>query len=108
MKKLVLLLAAVVLISSGCASHSHRVKGDARYLHLKRPHARVVSFACSLDGYGLRKAEKIGRATWRVAVPAGLEFRYFYIVDGVVYLPPCRRREKDDFGSENCIYVPNM
>jgi len=108
MKRLVLLLAAVVFVTSGCANHSHRVKGDMLYLYLKRPHAKVVYFACSLDGYELHKAENIDRTTWRIAVPAGVEFRYFYIVDEAVYLPPCRIKEKDDFGSKNCIYVPGM
>ena len=108
MKKLVLLLAAVVFAASGCATHSHSVKGDTLYLHLKRPHAKIVYFACSLDGYEMRKAEKISRSTWRITVPAGVEFRYFYIVDNLIYLPPCRFREKDDFGSANCIYVPGM
>ena len=108
MKKFVLLLAAVVLAASGCATHSHSVKGDTLYLHLKRPQARVVYFACSLDGYEMRKAEKIGRATWRITLPAGVEIRYFYIVDNFIYLPPCRFREMYDFGSENCIYVPGM
>ena len=108
MKRLALFLAALVLSASGCASHSHRVRGDTLYLRLRRPHAKVVSFACSLDGYELHKAEKIDRTTWLVTVPAGLEFKYFYVVDGGLYLPPCRFRETDDFGSENCIYVPGM
>lgn len=108
MKILALFLASLVLVASGCTSHSHRLKSDTLYLYLKRPHAKVVSFACSLDGYELHKAEKIGRTTWQIAVPAGVEFRYFYIVDNLIYLPPCKFRETDDFGSENCIYVPGM
>jgi hypothetical protein len=41
-------------------------------------------------------------------VPKDVEFRYFYIVDGVVYVPLCTSEEYDDFGSEICIYVPDM
>jgi len=32
----------------------------------------------------------------------------FLIADGVIYLPPCRFKEYDDFGTENCIYIPGM
>ena len=45
---------------------------------------------------------------WEVTLSLGDEFRYFYMADGALVLPPCRYKEKDDFGSENCIFVPNL
>ena len=53
-------------------------------------------------------AKKIAPWTWLVTIPAGSEFTYFYIADGAVYLPPCCFTEKDDFGSENCLFIPDM
>ena len=62
----------------------------------------------SVDGYQLHQAEKIDSKTWLVTMPVGSEFTYFYIIDGIAYVPPCRFKEKDDFGSENCIFIPEM
>ena len=92
----------------GCKNHFSQVKGNLTHLYLEKPEAHAVSFASSEDGYQLHQVEKIDSKTWLVTMPAGLEFAYFYIVDGVVYVPPCRFKEKDDFGSENCIFVPGM
>ncbi len=52
--------------------------------------------------------EHIDSETWRVTLPGEYEFTYFYMIDGKPFLPPCRFTEKDDFGSENCIFVPDM
>ena len=100
----VILLALV----AGCAGHYHRVKDGVVYLYVTKHGAQDIYFASSIDGYELHKAKKIDENTWEVAVPAYAEFRYFYIADGVVYLPPCRLRERDDFGSENCIFIPGV
>ncbi len=108
MKRYVLFLVVGLLPLAGCAGHYYTVRGDNVHIHLKRPTAEVIYFASSLDGYELHKTKRIDDMTWEVIVPAGAEFRYFYIVDGVVYLPPCRFKEQDDFGSENCIYIPEM
>jgi hypothetical protein len=43
-----------------------------------------------------------------VSVPAGLQFSYFYLVDGEVYVPECAFSESDGFGSRNCVFVPGM
>ena len=77
-------------------------------IYLKKDDAEVVYFSYSLDGYELHEADKIDDDTWEVRVPCSEEFKYFYIVDGDVYVPACRITEKDDFGSENCIFVPGM
>ena len=108
MKRYVFLIVAVLFGLSGCASHYYEVKGDTLHIHLKKPYAKVVYFASSLDGYELHRARRIDDKTWEVTVPADAEFRYFYIVDGVLYLPSCKFKEQDDFGSENCLYIPDL
>ena len=109
MKRCVLLIFAVSFVITGCASrHYYTVEEGAVHIYLTRPDARAVYFASSLDGFEPIKAEKNGDETWEVTVPKDVEFRYFYIVDGVVYVPLCTFREHDDFGSENCIYIPDM
>lgn len=100
-------LAVVAFYLSGCAAtHYHEQRSNRVTFYLKAPEARGVAFASSLDAYSPRLANKIGGSRWAVTVAANSEFRYFYIVDGAVYLPECKFYEKDDFGSRNCIYVP--
>lgn len=108
MKTHVLLIGAIMLILSGCTSHYYKVKEDMVHIYLKRPNAKDVFFVSSLDGYELHKAKHGNDRIWEATAPAHREFKYFYIVDGVAYLPPCRVKETDDFGSESCIYVPDM
>jgi hypothetical protein len=89
-----------------CAGHSYKIKDNNLHLYLKGPGAQDVYFLCSLDGYAPHKAKKIDGRTWEIIVPANTEFSYFYLVDGVPYKPACEFSENDDFGSQNCIFVP--
>ena len=107
MKKVALLI--FLFIFAGCGGgHSYRVKQGTVSLYLDKSEADLVYFASSLDGYKLHEADRIDNGTWEVQVPSDYEFQYFYIVDGVVYIPACTMTKKDDFGSENCVYVPGM
>jgi len=108
MKPLIIVALFLTMGIIGCESHFYRVKENSLHLYLKRPEAHTVSFAYSEDGYQLHRAEKIDSKTWGVTVPVGLEFTYFYIIDGTAFVPPCWFKEKDDFGSENCIFIPDM
>ena len=99
-------LIAFLAVFSGCATHYHQQHADSVTLYLREPNAKQVRFASSLDEFKLHQAKKVGNQIWEVSVPVVAEFRYFYIVDGSVYLPDCRFREKDDFGSENCFFQP--
>jgi len=108
MRKFLWLLVFFFFILSGCSSHYYIRKSDSLKIYLKMPNAGMVYFASSLDGYELHPAMKHGRDTWIITVKAGAEFSYFYLVDGEVYLPDCRFRENDDFGCENCVYLPGM
>ena len=103
-------LAAIIslLLVTGCADHNHLVR-SGRYvvISLEEPQARHVFFASSLDGYELHEVRH-SDGRWAVPMPAGVSFRYFFTVDGRVHIPPCRLREHDDYGSENCIYEPGL
>ena len=103
----ILQLAVAVFWIAGCAAtHYHERQSDRVTFYLKAPEARGVAFASSLDAYSPHLASRISGSRWAVTVAASSEFRYFYIVDGAVYVPECRFYEKDDFGSRNCIYIP--
>jgi hypothetical protein len=102
------LLGVIFLFLAGCGTHYYKISGNSVSLFLKSPDARKVYFASSLNQYKLQPAEKMKCGVWEIEVSAAREFRYFYKVDGVVYLPDCRLKERDDFGAENCVFVPNM
>jgi hypothetical protein len=104
------LIWGLVLLAAtlGCGTHSYQVRPDGVELRLVAPHAEQVEFACSLDRFTPRKASKTGRGKWIVTVSGAESFRYFYRVDGKLFIPDCRLKEIDDFGSQNCIYQPGM
>jgi len=102
-------LVIIFLVFAACrGGHYYSVSQGTVSLYLNRSEASLVYFATSLDGYELHEAIRLDDGTWETQVPSDNEFKYFYIVDGVVYVPACTMTEKDDFGSENCIYVPGM
>jgi hypothetical protein len=92
----------------GCSLHYHTVNDDHVHLYLKKSGAGTVYFANSSDGFKLHKAVKIDHTTWEVIISSYREFSYFYIIDNKTFLPDCRFKETDDFGNENCIYMPDM
>jgi hypothetical protein len=108
MKQLIITALFLTVGMTGCESHFYRVKENSLQLYLRNSDAHSVSFAYSEDGYQIHDAKKIDSKTWVVTVPEVIEFTYFYIVDGILYSPSCRFRERDDFGSENCIFIPDM
>lgn len=105
-RALLMLLPLPVII--GCASHYTKVSNDTLQLYLRQSQAESVLFACSLEGFKPRPADQIDSQLWMVSTKADETFRYFYIVDGNVFTPPCRFKENDDFGHEDCIYVPGL
>jgi hypothetical protein len=103
----ILILTVVAVGLAGCAAaHYYERHSDRVTFYLKAPAARGVAFASSLDDYRIHRAERAGSTRWKVTVASNAEFSYFYIVDGAIYVPECKFYEKDDFGSRNCIYVP--
>ncbi|MEN8198497.1 MAG: hypothetical protein ABFR63_00355 [Thermodesulfobacteriota bacterium] len=107
MTKQLFLLVTVLFACSGCAaSHYTKEDSEATTIYLKLPEAKAVQLASSIDNYRPHDTRKNGQGFWEISIPLTPESTYFYIVDGAVYVPECRFREKDDFGSENCLYLP--
>ena len=107
MKRLFFQMTAVTLCLAGCAAtHYHERQSDYVTFFLRAPGAEKVEFVSSLDAYNTHRASRLKGSRWAVTVAPNSEFRYFYIVDGTVYLPECDLYEKDDFGSRNCVFVP--
>jgi hypothetical protein len=102
-----MVMIGLMTLMTGCVSHYNQLQGEILVLYLKKPAAKQVSLVCSLDGFEPREARKL-EDRWVVALPSGEAFRYYYVVDGELFLPPCRMKENDDFGSENCIFDPTF
>ena len=101
-------MIAVFLLVTGCTTHYYKIKADRVNLYLRMPEAESVQFATSLDKFDLYRTKKLESGIWEVAMPATREFTYFYKVDGIIYLPDCKLTEKDDFGNENCVFIPDL
>ena len=100
-------LAIIMLLGmTGNGAHFYSVRGDTVIFYLEKPKARNVYFAHSRDGYKLHRVGAGNPGAWAIAMSAESEFSYFYVVDGNVHVPACEFREADDFGTENCIFVP--
>ena len=108
MKALASLFFLMILTLAACSNHYLRVEDEQAHLFLKAPHAQRVMFASSLDHFQWRSAERTGGQTWQITIPRDIPQAYIYLVDDHVFLPDCRFREQDDFGSENCLYIPGM
>jgi len=106
-KILIFQLTVIAFCLSGCATNHYLERQSERVtLYLRAPGAEKVEFLSSLDAYNPHRASRLKGSRWAVTVATNAEFRYFYRVDGAVYLPECELYEKDDFGSRNCVYVP--
>ena len=97
-----------IFFLAACSVHRYAVEHHEVTLYLRVENARDVKFACSLDQFRLKKAVRVDTDTWKIRVPGKHAFTYFFLVNGDYYIPDCRLKERDDFGSENCIYVPAM
>jgi hypothetical protein len=97
----------VVLVLGGCSTHFYKFDQHKVTIYLKNPKAQTTIFACSLDGYEGRLLKQ-HNGLWAVTLPSDKPFRYFYMVDGEIFLPPCPLKEKDDFETENCIFEAKL
>lgn len=96
-----------LLVLAGCAPHHFVARqGNGVAIYLDAPRAITVVFASSLDSFQLHPTQKNAAGLWLTTILNDREFRYFYVVDGRVYVPDCKYREQDDFGATNCIYQP--
>ena len=96
----------IVCIFSGCTTkHYFQHEGKSASFFYRNAEASEVLFASSLDSFTYHPAERIKKNLWKVTVPAGKGFSYFYRVDGITILPDCRYTESDDFGARNCLFM---
>lgn len=101
---------AIILLAGlfqGCApQHYVTIQANTVNLYLQAPQAENVQFASSADQYTLRKATKNQDGAWLINGLVNQEFQYFYLVDGQLFIPDCRFKQNDDFGTTNCRYLP--
>jgi hypothetical protein len=100
------LVLALFLSAVGCSAHYHTLSDGRVDFYLTAPAAQSVSLVVLGDAFKQVSAARNPLGTWKVSLLAENEFKYFYLVDGKIYLPECPLRERDDFGSNNCIYSP--
>ncbi len=92
---------------AGCAASPTISRQDGHLdfrLHL--PEAGEVLFASSRNSYQPQPLHRDRQGRWITRIPAEREFHYFFLVDGKLYLPDCRYRQHDDFGTATCIHQP--
>lgn len=101
---------ALIAALAGCTTSRpiYRVEADRLTIRIDLPGAETVLFASSLDGYRLVEARRAAEGTWEIQQPAGRAFSYFLMVDGRAYVPKCQLTEADDFGSRNCLFLPEL
>lgn len=109
MKNFAFPLIILAFLVTACAQkHYSQMHGDRVSFYYKDKKANEVLFASSLENYKFLAARENNKHLWKVTVPAGKDFSYFYVVDGVIILPECAYTEYDDFGSRNCLYIADM
>jgi len=106
MKHPIVAVLAAVIMAGGCSSHYHSVRDGHVDVYLKAPEVQAVSLVISGDTFEQVPAARTLLGDWKATINKTGEFRYFYLVDGKIYLPDCRLKERDDFGADNCIYSP--
>jgi len=107
MMKILMTVCGAVIFLSGCVNnYYYQVQDDKLHIYFNEPKAGEVFFLSSLDQFSPHETIKNKRGIWEITVPSGLSFEYFFIVDGTFSIPTCDQRQKDDFGFENCIYIP--
>ena len=104
-------LIAIMLITgmlAGCAAHSQKIKDGRVFLYLKGNWEQPAYVVSSLDRFQKHPLTRENRNTWVAVFPTDREFSYFFLLGDQPFIPDCKLKEKDDFGSENCIFMPRM
>ena len=92
-----LIIFTILLLTSACSRHYFEVKNDELHIYLKEPDAKKVYLLCSLDQFEPRPAINANSGIWETVLPSDKEFKYFFLVDGSIFIPACEMKEKDDF-----------
>jgi hypothetical protein len=109
MIKVLGVIVAAFLVLSGCVNnYYYQIKNDQLPIFFHGPKAEKVLFLSSLDQFEIHETVKNEKGFWEISVQSGQAFEYFFIVDGTLSIPTCDQKEKDDFGFENCIYIPEQ
>jgi hypothetical protein len=106
MKKGLLIFSVFLLCANGCAVQQYKIVNNELHIYLKDNDAEKVYLHTSIDDYAPREALKDKSGLWISVLPADAEFKYFYMIDNKMFIPECSMKEKDDFGSVNCVYIP--
>lgn len=107
MKSSIFIILILFLELNGCATHSVQKTGqESIILTLNSPSARNVQFLSSLDGFQPHGTLRNTFGSWEITLPSGQNFSYFYQIDGSIHVPDCKFKEFDDFGAQNCLYLP--
>ena len=104
MKQKIVLVLAAFFVTGGCTTHYHAINNGHIEMYLAAPRAQSVFLVISSDPFKKVQARQDNSGMWKVTLNRLNEFKYFYLVDGKVYLPDCPLRENDDFGSNNCVF----
>lgn len=99
-------IMATVLATGGCSTHYHTIRNGQVDVYLDAPQAQSVSLVVAGEIFERVPAARTQLGAWKVTLNRAKEFKYFYLVDGNVYLPDCPLRERDDFGANNCVFLP--
>jgi hypothetical protein len=105
-KLCIISVLAAVFVAGGCTAHYHIINNGNVEMFLTAPQAQSVVLVISGDPFQQVRARQDASGVWKVTLNRLNEFKYFYLVDGKTYLPDCRLRENDDFGSNNCVFSP--
>jgi len=105
-KQSIVSVLAAVFVAGGCTAHYHIINNGHVEMFLTAPQAQSVVLVISGDTFQQVQALRDDSGMWKVTLSRLNEFKYFYLVDGKTYLPDCRLRENDDFGSNNCVFSP--
>ena len=106
MKQSIVSVLAAVFVAGGCTAHYHIINNGHVEMFLTAPQAQSVVLVISGDTFQQVQALRDDSGMWKVTLSRLNEFKYFYLVDGKAYLPDCRLKENDDFGSNNCVFSP--
>lgn len=106
MKIILSFLFTFIFLTVGCAVYEYKVIDQELHIYIKDKDAEKIHILCSFDEYTPRQVTGDGSGTWVAVLPSDMEFKYFFMVDDEVFIPSCELKEKDDFGSENCVYIP--
>ncbi len=111
MKKPISIAVAAMLLVGCTGGPKYFVKPNNNNIsfYARIPGAKTVYLVSNATNFKKVKAVRVKKNLWKASIPYkhGL-IKYFYIVDGHVFIPPCKSHEYDGFGGKDCVYVPNM